>query len=117
MAAGDGIPEFVTPGNTSQFEQMISDIRAHFLGVKGQAEVVGHDLRRLLPRARNVNARAGMMGLDLRAAAWQVARQFNQIAAAQNASASAATKALEIYHGNFTSTGGAGSHRQFDAGR
>lgn len=108
MAAGDGIPEFVTPYNTDEFESMVSAVRAHALGLKGQAEVVGADLRRLLPRAQNASGRMAF-SLDLRAAAWQIGRQFGQFAGAQNSAAAALTRALEIYHGNFTSPQG-GSH-------
>lgn len=116
MAAGDGIPEFVTPYNTSEFEAMVQTIVTHFNAVRGQAEVVAVDLRRLLPRAKNVQGRHGWAGLDLKLAAFQVARQFTQVAAAQNASAAAANRGLSLFHGNFTNP--SGNHgRGFDAGR
>jgi hypothetical protein len=117
MAAADGLPEFVTPYNTSEFEEMVRAVIAHSNAMKGQAEVVGHDLRRLLPRAKNVAGRAGMFGLDLRVAAIQVGRQFNQIAAAENAAAAAASKALTFYHGNFVSPTSGGHGRGFDASK
>lgn len=118
MAAADGLTEFVTPYSTSDFKDLISDLQAFNNAVKGQAEVVAHDLRRLLPRAQNVNGRAGLFGIDLRIAAVQVSRQFTQIAAAHNAASAAAGKALTIYIGNFTSTGnGTHGRNSFDAGK
>lgn len=110
-----GLPDFATPMNTSEFEALIEYLQSSFSMIKSQSEVVGHDLRRMLPKAKNVQG--GFLNLDLKAAAWQVARQFNQIAAAQYSSAAAASKALTIFHGNFTTTGGQHGSRTFDAGR
>jgi hypothetical protein len=117
MPAADGLPEFVTPYNTSEFEELVSNLQAFNNATRGQAEVVAHDLRRLLPRASNVRGRAGLFGIDLRIAAIQVSRQFTQIAAAHNSAAAAAAKALSLYHGNFTVPSGSGGRNTFDAGR
>jgi hypothetical protein len=116
MAAGDGLPEFVTPYNTSEFEALVAAINAHCRGLTSQAEVVSADLRRLLPKAKNVGGRAYLGGLDLHLAARQVARQFSQMAGAFNSAAAAGSKALQYYHGTFVQP--AGSHssgRSFDA--
>lgn len=117
MAAGDGIPEFVTPYNTSEFEAMVAAVKAHFNALKGQAEVVGADLGRLLPNARNVGGNPWMVGLDLKMAARQIRRQFNQAAAAQVSASAAIDKAMQFYHGNFTSAGTGAHGRTFDAGK
>lgn len=117
MAAGDGLAELATPYNTSDFETMVAAAKAHFNATKGQLEVIGADLRRLLPRAKNVNGGSLPFGLDLKLAAIQIGRQFNQAAAAQNSAAAAVTRAMEIYHGNFTSVGQGSHARSFDAGK
>jgi hypothetical protein len=116
MAAGDGLVTLVTPCSTSQFESMTTDAQAHFNALRGQLEVIAYDLRRLLPRAKNVNGRMPW-GLDLQLSARQIARQFTQAAAAQNSASAAVAKALTIYHGNFTSGSASASAGQFDAGR
>lgn len=116
MAAGDGLPDLVTPYNTSEFEALVHAVRSHFNAMAGQAQVVGADLRRLLPQARGAAGRQGLFGLDLQVAAWQVAKQFAQLAASSTAGAAAAGRALEIYHGSFTAgTGPRGS--TFDASK
>ena len=117
MAAGDGLPELVTPYNTTEFEQMINAIQSHANALTGQFEVVAADLRRLLPRATNVRGRAGMFGLDLHMAARQIAKQLAQAGGSANSMGSAASKALQYYHGNFVAPTGAHSRGQFDAGK
>lgn len=117
MAAGDGLPELVTPYNTSEFEAMIAAVQAHCHALVGQAEVVGADLRRLLPRATNVNSRAGLFGLDLHLAARQISRQFAQMAGGFNSAGAAAGRAMAIYHGTFVQPGGSHGGGQFDAGK
>jgi hypothetical protein len=121
MAAGDGLAEFVTPYNTSQFEDLIRAITAHHNALAGQAQVVAVDLRRLLPMARNVGGNRGIAGIaniDLRLAARQVSRQFSQIAGAEYSIVAAAQKALSFYHGTFSApTPGTGRAGVFDAGR
>ena len=106
MAAADGIPELVTPYNTEDFERMVTDVMARFNGVKGQAEVVAADLRRLLPRATNAAGRMGLFGLDLQLAAHQVSRQWSQVAGACNSASAAASRSLAIYHGTFGAPSG-----------
>lgn len=114
MPAGDGLPELVTPYNTADFEIMVAAVKAHMHALKGQGETVGADLRRLLPHARGVHSRS--LGLDLRMAAWQIGRQFGQFAGAMNAGSAAVDRAMQLYHGNFTSGGRPGG-RTFDASK
>jgi hypothetical protein len=111
-----GYPGIVTPYNTAEFESMVRDVMAEFNANGQMLQVVGVDLRRELPKARNVSGRSGLMGADLRIAAWQVARQFGQAQAGQIASAAAVSKALQIYHGSFHGRSAGGTRaRRFDA--
>lgn len=114
MAAADGLTSLVTPYNTAKFEAMVADAKAHFNATKGQLEVIAADLRRLLPHARNASGRMAF-GIDLRIAAVQIGRQFSQAAGAQNSASAAVTRAMELYHGNFTATGSGPGGRRFDA--
>lgn len=116
MAAGDGLPELVTPMNTSEFEEIVRLYTAHKRALRGQLEVIAVDLRRLLPRAKNVGGRLPF-GLDLKMAARQVAKQFINASATEEAGAVAAGRALSLFHGNFTATGGNHGGRTFDAGQ
>jgi hypothetical protein len=98
---GTGYQGIITPYKTKAFEAMVADVMGEFNGNAVLLEVVGVDLRRELPHAKNVNGTRGLMGADLHLAAWQIARQFAQAAASQTASAAAVSRALSIYHGTF----------------
>jgi hypothetical protein len=112
MAGYQGI---ITPYGTKAFEAMVEAVTAEFVGNAVLLEVVGVDLRRELPRAKNVNGRHGLMGADLHLAAWQVARQFARASAAQTASAAAVSRALSIYHGTFHGRRAVQRNGRFDA--
>lgn len=116
MAAGDGLPWLVTPMNTSEFEEIFHMYTAHKRALRGQLEVIAVDLRRLLPKAKNVNGRMPF-DLDLKLAARQVAKQVMNSAATEEAGAVAAGRAVSVFHANFTTTGGGHGGRTFDAGR
>jgi hypothetical protein len=112
----DGFEYIVTPYNTSEWEELVAQVRTHHNRNADRTFAVAAELRRLLPKAKNVSGRAGWGGIDLRVAAIKLARQINQAAACDIASASAWSKADQIFHGNFTSAG-SGSARGFDAGK
>lgn len=116
MAAGDGLPELVTPYNASEFQEVVRAAMAHFNALKGQAEVVSADLRRLLPKATNTKGRLPL-GVDLRIAAIQIARQWSQVAAGCNSAGAAASKSLTLFHGNFVTPTGGHTGRTFDVGK
>ncbi len=112
---GAGYQGIWTPYKTEEFEAMVADVMGEFNGNATLLEVVGVDLRRELPRARNISGQRGLFGADLKLAAWQVARQFAHAAAAQTASAAAVSKALTIYHGTFHGRNRNTPRGQFDA--
>lgn len=108
----------ITPYNTADFEAMVRDVRKHFNADGAACQQVGIDLRRLLPKAKNISGRRGMMGADIRIAAWQIARQFAQADAALRGASAAVGKAFEIYYGSVhepRTKKTAGHGRRFDA--
>jgi hypothetical protein len=112
---GNGYQGIITPSKTKEFEAMVADVMAEFNNNAILLEVTGVDLRRELPRARNVNGQRGLMGADLHIAAWQISRQFARAAASQTASAAAVSKALSIYHGSFHNRDRRAARGRFDA--
>jgi hypothetical protein len=111
----DGYAGLYTPMNSKEFEAMVADVRSHIIATGAAGQSVGVDLRRLLPRAKNVNGAALMFGLDLHIAARQVARQFAQFDAAMQAGAAALARGHQIYYGTFSQAGRSGGGAQFDA--
>lgn len=111
----DGYEGIWTPTNSKEFEAVQADIRRHLVGNSMRLIEVGVDLRRELPRAKNVSAASWAMGADLRIAAWQINRQFAQAAASQTASAAAVARAYEIFLGTFHNRKSTSPRGRFDA--
>jgi hypothetical protein len=111
----DGYEGIWTPHNSKEFEARQADIRHHFLGNSMRLVEVGVDLRRELPRAKNVSGSPWAFGADLKIAAWQINRQFAQAAASQVASAAAIARAYEIFLGSFHNRKSGSSQGRFDA--
>lgn len=113
MAGGyEGI---VTPYNTEEFQNMVNDVRAHLNADGAALQDVGVDLRRLLPHARTAAGR-DPFGIDLKIAAWRVARYFAQADASLRGASASLGKAYEVYYGTFHNPRARSTHgRQFDA--
>jgi hypothetical protein len=112
----DGFVGIYTPHNTKEWEAVVADIRSEFNANALLLQSTAAILRKKLPHAKNVRGRRGLAGADLHIAAIQIARHWNQAAAAQYAASAALTKSDAIFHGTFAGAGPQSSHGQFDAG-
>lgn len=108
----EGHKALITPYNTSEFQEMIDEIRSHHNRMNDQARAVAADLRKLLPKAKG--GALSPIRADLHLHAVRVTRQLAHAAALNTAAARTYTMAYTIYVNSFTNAGTGAHGRGFD---
>lgn len=105
--------KLITPYNTSEFHELVKQLRAHSVEVHDELHTVAVDLRQLLANPKGT--KFGGLRADLKLNAMRVARHIEHAAGAELAVAKSATMAYRVYLDLYTRQGAQqGRGRAFD---
>jgi hypothetical protein len=107
----EGLPDLVTPYNTSEFHEVADACRRYHHATMDRYITVAAELRRMLGKVKGT---AVLLGVDSKIAAGRVTRHLVRAGTFEQAAARAVVRSYQTYLELFTGKSAAARAREFD---